>query len=115
MKKAEKIAMVCHEANRAYCRSIGDNSQQPWSKAPEWQKVSAIKGVEFHLKNPDAKPEDSHNSWMAEKVRDGWKYGKVKNPDKKQHPCMVPYSKLPLSQRRKDALFIAVINALKGK
>lgn len=104
--------MVCHEANRAYCQSIGDDTQPSWSKAPEWQKDSSKNGVKFHLKNPKAKPEDSHISWMEEKIKDGWKYGKVKNPAKKQHPCMVPYNKLPVSQRRKDALFIAVVHAL---
>jgi len=27
------IAKVCHEANRAYCESIGDNSQLSWEDA----------------------------------------------------------------------------------
>lgn len=26
----EDIARVCHEVNRAYCRSIGDDSQVSW-------------------------------------------------------------------------------------
>ena len=33
-----QIAMVAHETNRAYCESIGDNSQPKWEDAPEWQK-----------------------------------------------------------------------------
>jgi len=43
----ETIAVVCHEANRAYCSRIGDDSQPPWCDAPEWQKMSAITGVTF--------------------------------------------------------------------
>jgi len=34
----EDIAKVAHEVNRAYCISIGDNSQQSWECSPEWQK-----------------------------------------------------------------------------
>lgn len=107
------IAQVCHEANRAYCESIGDTSQPYWTDAPDWQKNSAINGVNFHLDNPSAGPAASHESWMKEKLADGWKLGPVKNPDKKEHPCIVPYEQLPLEQRRKDSLFIAIVHALK--
>jgi hypothetical protein len=110
--KKEEIAKVCHETNRAYCETIGDNSQPKWEDAPEWQKQSAINGVKFHLNNPTAKPSDSHNSWLKEKEADGWKYGIIKDPEKKEHPCFVPYEQLPVEQQKKDALFIAVIHTL---
>jgi hypothetical protein len=110
--EVEKIAKVCHETNRAYCQTIGDNSQPSWEDAPEWQKQSAINGVKFHLENENAKPEDSHNSWLKEKIADGWKYGPVKNAETKEHPCFVPYNELPVDQQRKDALFIAVVHAI---
>jgi hypothetical protein len=108
----EGIAQVCHEANRAYCASIGDNSQPPWSEAPEWQRTSAVNGVKHALAHPDAQPSDSHHSWLAEKAAAGWKLGPTKNPETKEHPCMVPYEQLPKEQRRKDALFLAVVRAL---
>jgi hypothetical protein len=107
-----EVARVCHEANRAYCAVLGDDSQPPWDEAPEWQRESAITGVWHVNGNRDAKPEDSHNSWLAEKRRDGWVYGPVKNPEAKQHPCCVPYEDLPEDQKRKDVLFLAVARAL---
>lgn len=107
----EQIAKTCHEVNRAYCESIGDNSQPIWDDAPQWQKDSAISGVNFHLENPFSKPSDSHDNWMKEKLNDGWKYGPVKDPEKKQHPCMVEYNQLPKEQQTKDALFIAVVRS----
>ena len=110
--KVENLAKVCHQANKAYCESHGDTSQPEWSDAPEWQKKSAINGVKFHLENPDSKPEDSHNNWLKEKAADGWVYGTVKNPDTREHPCMLPYDKLPEQQKKKDALFIAIVRAL---
>lgn len=106
------IAKACHEVNRAYCRSIGDESQLPWDEAPDWQKESAVDGVLFHLKNRDAGPEGSHKNWMAHKEREGWVYGPVKDVEKKEHPCMVPYPELPKEQRVKDDLFVAVVHAL---
>lgn len=106
-----QIAKTCHEVNRAYCKSIGDNSQPKWEDAPDWQKDSAIKGVKYHLENPDSEPCDSHNSWLAEKIENGWVYGPVKDPEEKEHPCMVPYDELPKEQQAKDLLFLSVVRS----
>jgi hypothetical protein len=112
MAEAEAIARVCHEANRAYCSTIGDDSQPSWEDAPDWQRESAINGVLFHQDNPLANPIDSHESWMKEKLEAGWTYGAVKDPDAKTHPCILPYHELPLEQRLKDSLFMAIVHAL---
>ena len=104
----DKIAELCHQVNKAYCVSTGDSSQPEWKDAPEWQKKSAIKGVEFHLTSKNTTPADSHNSWLKEKEADGWKYGPAKDPEKNEHPCMVPYEELPLAQKSKDYIFKAI-------
>lgn len=107
----EQIAEIAHEANRAYCQAIGDDSQLPWVAAPDWQKDSAIKGVLFHVANPDATPENSHDAWLQEKFEQGWEYGPVKNPEKKEHPCFMAYELLPIEQRAKDYIFRGVVHA----
>ncbi len=109
----EQIAQVAHEINKSFCLSIGDNSQPTWEDAPQWQKDSAIAGVEFHLQNPEAKPSQSHESWLSQKEKDGWKYGPVKNAETKEHPCFVPYEQLPIEQQSKDYLFKQVVESLK--
>jgi hypothetical protein len=111
----EQVAQVAHEINKAYCESIGDSSQPTWENAPEWQKSSAINGVKFHLENPDAGPDASHNSWLKQKTEEGWKYGPVKNPETKEHPCYVPYDLLSTEQKSKDYLFKQVIHSLKNQ
>ena len=111
-KSVESIAKVCHEANRTYCQSIGDNSQLPWEEAAAWQRESAIKGVEFALANPNAPASTQHDAWLKDKLADGWVYGDVKDPNKKTHPCCVSYEQLPPEQQKKDALFKAVVAAL---
>jgi hypothetical protein len=108
----EDVARVAHQVNKAYCEMIGDNSHFEWEDAPEWQRLSAILGVEFHHQLPDAGPEASHNSWYRQKEQEGWVYGPVKDPEAKQHPCMVPFSQLPPEQQVKDELFKAVCNIL---
>ena len=110
--KAEQIAKVAHEVNRAYCFAIGDTSQVAWEDAPQWQRDSAINGVNFHLANPTAGPDHSHNEWLKEKREAGWKYGPVKNPETKEHPCFVPYDELPVEQKAKDYLFLGVVHAM---
>jgi len=106
------IAKVCHEANRALCAGLGDNSQLPWEDAPQWQRDSAVNGVRFNIDNPDAPASASHDSWLAQKREEGWQYGPVKDPEKKEHPCFVPYEALPAGQQAKDHLFKAVVAAL---
>lgn len=110
----EQIAKVCHEANRAYCEVIGDYSQESYEDAPQWQKNSALLGVELHIANPNAGAEASHKSWRRQKHAEGWKYGPVKDPSTKEHPCMVDFDELPTEQQLKDYLFRNVVHALKA-
>lgn len=112
MMTIEQAAEITHELNRAYCHAIGDDSQLPWSDAPEWQKESAVNGVRFHLTgNHDA--EASHNAWLEKKKLDGWVWGPEKNADTKEHPCMVPFFDLPLEQQVKDLLFSRTVASLR--
>lgn len=111
-----EAARLAHEVNRAYCKEIGDDSQPGWEDAPQWQRESAFEGARAHLNAFSAgipmSPKDSHASWLSHKEKDGWVWGPVKDPEKKQHPCMVPYEQLPAEQRMKDALFTAVVRAV---
>lgn len=104
-KETERIARLAHEVNRLFCERIGDYSQLSWEDAPDWQKESAIKGVEFVSKNPKITAHETHESWLENKIEAGWVYGKEKDEEKKTHPCMVKYSSLPPEQRAKDKLF----------
>ncbi len=112
--KVALIAMLCHAANAAYCASIGDLSQPTWDDAPDWQKQSAINGVNMHLANPDATPEMSHAAWMAQKEAEGWTYGEVKDAEKKTHPCFMPYDQLPPEQKAKDYIFRGIVHACRN-
>jgi hypothetical protein len=106
------IARACHEANRGWCEAHGDFSQKWWHHAEQWQRDSAIAGVKFAIENPDAPDSAQHDAWMADKLRDGWRYAAVKDGAAKTHPCIVPFDQLPPMQQAKDRLFKAIVGAL---
>ncbi len=106
-----KIARVCHEVNKVYCEAMGDKSQKHWELAEDWQKESSINGINCFLKNKDCSPEDTHRDWCKQKIADGWSYGEIKDPDNKQHPCLVDYNSLPFEQQVKDQLWLAVVKS----
>ena len=110
----ERIARVAHEVNRAYCLALGDDSQPAWEDAPEWQRQSVLKGIAFVRANPDTEPGHSHAEWMREKAEAGWSYGSVKDPEKKEHPCMQPFVDLDDTFQAKDFIFLGVVRALIG-
>lgn len=109
----EAAARAAHEANRAYCIALGDMSQAPWNEAPDWQRKSCIVGVKGVLEDGNG-PRESHESWLKEKAATGWKYGPVKDPEKKEHPCFVAYDELPAEQRLKDTIFTTVVRTVAG-
>lgn len=117
MNNFEKVAELCHELNRAYCSVMRglDEQQLPWASAMDWQRESAIKGVEFALNNPDATPRNMHENWLKDKAADGWVYGEVKDPVAKTHPCFVPYDELPVAQQFKDDLFLLAVRQFATK
>lgn len=109
--RPEDIARVCHEANRALQITQADPAPSPeWDAAPDWQKESAIEGVEKAIAGET--PEQLHQSWCDFKTADGWAFGAVKDADRKTHPCLVPYADLPTEQRVKDHLFQVIVDTL---
>lgn len=46
--------------------------------------------------------ENVHEVWAKGRRDEGWKYGPERNDDKKEHPCLVPYNKLPETEKEYD-------------
>lgn len=106
----EKIAEVCHEANRVLQKHLGDPMNLEWDALDGETKQSATQGV---MAAQDGKtPEELHEDWMIFKKQHGWVFGDVKNVEKKTHPCLVAYSELPDEQKVKDFLFYHIVQAL---
>lgn len=110
----ESIAKVCHEANGAYCASIGDNTGTSWEDAPRNIKAAAIAGVKILIANPELTSCDMHEAWLDFKTREGWVFGEVKDIKAKTHPCLVPYDELSAAQQTKDIIFSAIVRGMAG-
>lgn len=106
-KILEACARAAHETNRAFCIALGDNSQVNWENTSEELKKSCISGVEKALLG--CTPEESHKNWSKNRIENGWKFGPVKDVEKKEHPNLVDYYQLSEEQRYKDTLFQAVV------
>uniref|UniRef100_A0A8K9X2K4 Ryanodine receptor 3 n=1 Tax=Oncorhynchus mykiss TaxID=8022 RepID=A0A8K9X2K4_ONCMY len=53
-----------------------------------------------HLDNVrDRLAENIHELWGMNKIELGWSYGKVRDDNKRQHPCLVDFTKLPETER----------------
>ncbi|XP_050990012.1 ryanodine receptor 3 isoform X2 [Labeo rohita] len=47
----------------------------------------------------DRLAENIHELWGMNKIELGWSYGKIREDNKRQHPCLVDFSKLPETER----------------
>lgn len=109
--KIMTIARIVHEIQQSFCISIGDNSLPDWEDAGAMQE-NTYAGVQFLIRNPDAKAGASHEAWMENKMADGWKKGPVKDWDKKEHPALIPFEELPQHEQTKDYLFVQTVRSL---
>lgn len=46
--------------------------------------------------------ENVHEVWSQNRINDGWKYGEVRNDERKETPCLVPYNELPEGEKEYD-------------
>jgi hypothetical protein len=109
--KIEIIARAVHEAIRAHQAALGDAEARPWATA-DWERDATREAVEFALENPT--PGAQHEAWCAMKRRSGWRFGETRDDEQRTHPSMVPFEKLSAEEQRKDAIVVAVSQALKG-
>lgn len=108
------IAHACHEANRIYYASIGIEDTDNWEELEDWQRKGVLAGVRFHLANPSATAEDSHNMRCKVLRSQGWSYGPIKSAEMKMHPCLVDFDQLTPIQIKKNLLFVEVIRSLES-
>lgn len=55
--------------------------------------------------------ENVHEVWAKGRMDEGWRYGEKRDDASKLHPCLVPYSMLPESEKEYDRN--TAINTLK--
>jgi hypothetical protein len=106
-----QIAQIAYEANRVLCEISGE-TRPTWEQSEKWERDTIHAGVVAIDEGKVRSAGDSHISWAARKIDEGWRYGPERDPVKKTHPCLVPFIELPYHQRLKDHLFLAVVQSL---
>ncbi len=80
---------------------------EPWfEREPEF-RAQFLKVIEM-MCGPDRKtdPEELHDDWVRAYEEMGWKYGPVRDAEKKTHPDMKAFAELPWRERNKDECFV---------
>lgn len=112
----EQIAKVLHEATRVLTEHLEMQAQPGWEEALQKDREQTLRAVGYLCRRVSEgeylSVEDIHNEWLAAKVRDGWSFGSAYDEELKKHPLMVAASELPVEQKYKDQLFLAVLMAL---
>ncbi len=108
----EEVAKLSRNLNRMYCAALGDPVQEIWEKSTEVERQQLVNNVKYHLEN-DQTPQESHMSWVRQKIADGWCYDINRDDTLKLHPCLIPYEQLPVEQRAKDHILRGLVRGLK--
>jgi hypothetical protein len=46
--------------------------------------------------------ESTHDNWAIGRLNEGWRLGPERDNKQKTHPCLIPYSQLPESEKDYD-------------
>jgi hypothetical protein len=137
----EILARAIHEDYLRQQTAAGDTPEKnsslvPWDALPEHLKESnrqqadsygaKLRAVqcsaaphvdwneplfEFTPKEVEFLARLEHDRWLADRLRDGWRYGPVKDGSTKVNPCMVPYEQLTEADKDKDRAAVRQIPA----
>lgn len=48
--------------------------------------------------------ENIHDNWSAQRMKEGWRFGLLRDDINKLHPCLVPYKDLPENEKTYDRI-----------
>jgi RyR domain len=101
-----KLAEADKEDNRAAARRIPEVlALVGLGLRRDKDRTPAAAGGELKAQldqNMERLAEAEHNGWMAQRRRNGWRYGETRDDARKLHPTMLPYAQLPEREKGKD-------------
>lgn len=101
---------MAHAAGVSFCQVLGERRVTPWEELPRPEQdvvVAMVRGARC-----GATPRGLHDTWYEVRLGAGWVWGPAADPEAKQHPSLMPYDRLPESQKDKDWLFLMVVSAM---
>lgn len=86
--------------SKNYLVTITTNDMKTYN--PEPIDLSDVQLTDDLNELREAIAENAHDVWAVERRSQGWTYGEQRDDNKKETPCMVPYSQLPDSEKTFD-------------
>jgi voltage-gated potassium channel Kch len=93
--------------NRSHVDAIVEQLQAVWYELEpqyDWDESP----VELEPTAVEAMAQLEHARWCADKRRHGWKYGEPRDDGARLHPLLVPWERLPDSERKIDRALVRV-------
>jgi RyR domain-containing protein len=103
-----QLAPIHKEDNRAAARRIPDVlglvglGVATAEEARSRKKPSQDQVARCIQSNIELLAEAEHDGWKAQREKNGWRFGEVRDDERKLHPLMVAYGNLPKEEQEKD-------------
>jgi len=112
----EVIARAVHNLNTSI-KADHEGELEFWHELPPdaWQRLDTFRQIKLLRDNPDMTAQEEHARWLSVRLEDGWQYGAVRNPAKKESPLIVPWEKLPFIYRARSESGFSVVKILLGQ
>ena len=78
------------------------NNQTSNNYTPTPVDTSNIQLPEELMALAEAISKNVHEVWAQNRIKEGWTYGPVRDDQKRQTPCLVPYDQLPEKEKAYD-------------
>ena len=78
------------------------NNQTSNNYTPTPVDTSNIQLPEELMALAEAISKNVHEVWAQNRMNEGWTYGPVRDDEKRQTPCLVPYDQLPEEEKAYD-------------
>ena len=75
----------------------------------KWHRAATINAVMAVSLDLNKTAEEHHNTWLNEKLSEGWRLGHVEDIHLKIHPYLVEYQDLPADKKTENAIFMSVV------
>ncbi len=91
-----------HESSRPAAPKRNNPQEHPMQYQPRPIDTRHIELPGDVLELRERLAENTHEVWARQRMSEGWTYGPRRDDDLKHHPCLVPYSQLPESEKEYD-------------
>jgi hypothetical protein len=89
-----------------------DEDVRFWDEMDEDERKAVCDAVRYTINNRIEGAQLRHIKWVKRQLKAGWTRGTVFNEEKKWDPNVCEWEKLPVIERHRQRLFVAVINSL---